>query len=226
MTRTAHRRARDLGLPFPGMPGPLNAITDVPGVTVGFCTLTDPGKKMRTGVTAILPRPGTDPQPVWAGHYALNGNGEMTGTHWINDAGYFLGPILITNTHGVGAAHLGATRWMIDHYAEYFAKEHAWAMPVVAETYDGVLNDINALHVQPDHAIEALNARASRPVAEGPTGGVNGQEFDGAAMAQLAAGVGRTAWQRTTLYARVAAEAPRPQVVRRNISRETEVARL
>ena len=135
-------RARDLGLPFPGTTGPLNAITDVPGVAVGFCTLTDPAKKMRTGVTAILPRPSTDPQPVWAGQYALNGNGEMTGTHWINDAGYFLGPILITNTHGVGAAHLGATRWMIDHYAEYFSKHHAWAMPVVAETYDGVLNDI------------------------------------------------------------------------------------
>ena len=175
-------RARDLGLPFPGTPGPFNAITDVPGVEVGFCTLTDPSRAMRTGVTAILPRPGTTPQPVWAGHYALNGNGEMTGTHWINDAGYFLGPILITNTHGVGAAHLGATRWMIDHYAEYFAKEHAWAMPVVAETYDGVLNDINALHVQPDHAIAALNARASGPVAEGSTGGGNGMisyEFKG-----------------------------------------------
>ena len=87
-------RARDLGLPFPGTPGPFNAITDVPGVEVGFCTLTDPSRAMRTGVTAILPRPGTTPQPVWAGHYALNGNGEMTGTHWINDAGYFLGPFV------------------------------------------------------------------------------------------------------------------------------------
>ena len=154
----------------------------MPGVAVGFCTLTDPASKMRTGVTAILPRPGHDPQPVWAGHYALNGNGEMTGTHWINDAGYFLGPILITNTHGVGAAHTGATRWMIDHYADYFANEHAWAMPVVAETYDGVLNDINALHVQPEHAIAALNARSTGPVAEGSTGGGNGMicyEFKG-----------------------------------------------
>lgn len=175
-------RARDLGLPFPGTPGPLNAITDVPGVAVGFCTLTDPARKMRTGVTAILPRPETEPQPVWAGHYALNGNGEMTGTHWINDAGYFLGPILITNTHGVGAAHTGATRWMIGHYADYFANHHAWAMPVVAETYDGVLNDINALHVQPDHAIAALEARSTGPVAEGSTGGGNGMityEFKG-----------------------------------------------
>lgn len=167
-------RARDLGLPFPGTPGPLNAITDVTGVEVGFCTLTDPVRKMRTGVTAILPRPGSTPQPVWAGQYTLNGNGEMTGTHWINDAGYFLGPILITNTHGVGAAHLGATRWMIEQYSDYFRDEHAWAMPVVAETYDGVLNDMNALHVTPEHAIAALNTRASGPVAEGSTGGGNG----------------------------------------------------
>ena len=167
-------RARDLGLPFPGTTGPFNAITDVPGVAVGFCTLTDPAQNMRTGVTAILPRPGAVPKPVWAGQYALNGNGEMTGTHWINDAGYFMGPILITNTHGVGAAHMGATRWMIDTYASYFQDHHAWAMPVVAETYDGVLNDINALHVQPDHAIAALNALAFGSVAEGSTGGGNG----------------------------------------------------
>jgi L-aminopeptidase/D-esterase-like protein len=182
MSPSTRPRARDLGLPFPGITGPLNAITDVPGVEVGFCTLTDPARSMRTGVTAILPRPGTTPQPVWAGQYSLNGNGEMTGSHWINDAGYFLGPVLITNTHGVGAAHLGATRWMIAHYADYFRDEHAWAMPVVAETYDGVLNDINALHVTPDHAIAALNARASGPVAEGSTGGGNGMiayEFKG-----------------------------------------------
>jgi D-aminopeptidase len=175
-------RARDLGLPFPGTPGPFNAITDVAGVEVGFCTLTDPAINMRTGVTAILPRPGTDPQSVWAGHYALNGNGEMTGTHWIDDAGYFLGPILITNTHGVGAAHQAATRWMIDHYAGYFRDQHAWAMPVVAETYDGVLNDINAMHVRPEHALAALQARAGGRVAEGSTGGGNGMityEFKG-----------------------------------------------
>jgi L-aminopeptidase/D-esterase-like protein len=160
----------------------LNAITDVPGLAVGFCTLTDPARRMRTGVTAILPRPGKEPQPVWAGQYTLNGNGEMTGTHWINDAGYFLGPVLITNTHGVGAAHLGAARWMIGHYADYFAREHAWAIPVVAETYDGVLNDINALHVQPEHAIAAIEARSTGPVAEGSTGGGNGMityEFKG-----------------------------------------------
>lgn len=137
---------------------------------------------MRTGVTDILPRPGHEPQPVWAGSYALNGNGEMTGTHWINDAGYFLGPVLITNTHGVGAAHQGATRWMIDHYADYFREQHVWAMPVVAETYNGVLNDINAMHVQPEHATAVLGARSGGPVAEGASGGGNGMisyEFKG-----------------------------------------------
>ncbi|MBD9526027.1 P1 family peptidase [Paracoccus sp. PAR01] len=175
-------RARDLGLPFPGTPGPLNAITDVPGLAVGFCTLTDPEKKMRTGVTAILPRPGKQPKPVWAGQYSLNGNGEMTGTHWVNDAGYFVGPVMITNTHGVGAVHHGTTKWMIQNYSDYFTTEHAWAMPVVAETYDGVLNDINAMHVEPDHAIAALDAATTGPVAEGSTGGGNGMicyEFKG-----------------------------------------------
>ena len=176
-------RARDLGLPFPGTPGPWNAITDVAGVAVGFTTLTDPARRMRTGVTAILPRPDSGrPQPVQAGQFTLNGNGEMTGTHWIHDAGYFIGPVLITNTHGVGAVHHGATRWMIDRYSDWFGAEHAWAMPVVAETYDGVLNDINALHVTPEHAIAALDAAAPGPVAEGSTGGGNGMiayEFKG-----------------------------------------------
>jgi L-aminopeptidase/D-esterase-like protein len=97
----------------------------------------------------------------------------MTGTHWINDAGYFLGPVCITNTHSIGAVHHGATRWMIDTYAEHFSGP-AWAMPVVAETYDGILNDINAMAVTPDHAIAALHAAASGPVAEGSTGGGNG----------------------------------------------------
>lgn len=176
-------RARDLGLPFPGTPGPFNAITDLPGVEVGFCTLTDPALGMRTGVTAVLPRgKSPEPQPVWAGHHSLNGNGEMTGTHWIDDAGYFMGPILVTNTHGVGAAHTGATRWMIDTYAEFFRDDHAWAMPVVAETYDGVLNDINAMFVEPCHARAAIEAARSGPVAEGSTGGGNGMiayEFKG-----------------------------------------------
>ena len=176
------KRARDLGLPFPGKPGPFNAITDVPGVEVGFCTLTDPARQMRTGVTAILPRRSSTPSPVWAGQFSLNGNGEMTGTHWINDAGYFVGPVCITNTHGVGAVHQGVTRWMIDTYSDYFAHEHAWAMPVVAETYDGVLNDINAMFVSPEHAIAALRDARGGPVAEGSVGGGNGMisyEFKG-----------------------------------------------
>ncbi|WP_134681792.1 P1 family peptidase [Paracoccus ravus] len=169
-------RARDLGIPFKGRTGPLNAITDVEGVKVGFTTLTDPSRNMRTGVTAIIPR-GDEagmPTPVWAGQFDLNGNGEMTGTHWINDAGYFIGPICITDTHGVGACHSGATKWMIEHYADFFDKEHAWAMPVVAETYSGVLNDINAMFVEPRHAIEALNAAKDGPVEEGSVGGGNG----------------------------------------------------
>lgn len=168
-------RARDLGLPFPGTPGPFNAITDVPGVRVGFCTLTDPARQMRTGVTALLPRAdaGT-PQPVWAGQFTLNGNGEMTGTHWIDDAGYFIGPLMITNTHAVGAVHHGVTQWMIEHYSDFFGAGDGWAMPVVAETFDGTLNDINALHVTPDHAIAAIQAAKGGYVAEGSTGGGNG----------------------------------------------------
>lgn len=167
-------RARALGLPFSGTPGPLNAITDVAGVRVGFTTLTDPATHLRTGVTALCPRPDAGhPRPLAAGHFSLNGNGEMTGTHWIDDAGYFAGPVLITNTHAVGACHTGAVRWMIDRYPDHFAG-HAWAMPVVAETYDGRLNDINALRVTPEHAIAALDAATGGPVAEGNTGGGNG----------------------------------------------------
>jgi D-aminopeptidase len=168
-------RARDLGLPFAGTPGPLNAITDVTGVTVGLTTLIDPERGMRTGVTAIRPRMDSGlPVPVWAGHYALNGNGEMTGTHWIDDAGYMIGPVCITNTHGIGAVHHGASQWMVRHYGEFFAQDHGWAMPVVAETYDGVLNDINAFHVTPEHAIAALEGATSGPVAEGAVGGGTG----------------------------------------------------
>ncbi|WP_434617317.1 P1 family peptidase [Tabrizicola sp. M-4] len=192
-------RARDLGLPFPGTPGRWNAITDVPGVRVGFCTLTDPARKMRTGVTAILPREDAGrPVPVWAGHYALNGNGEMTGTHWIDDAGYFIGPVCITNTHGIGAVHHGVTRWMIETYESHFRDGHAWAMPVVAETYDGLLNDINALHVTPDHAIAALRAAKSGPVEEGSSGGGNGMicyEFKGGTgTASRVVEIGGTGW--------------------------------
>ncbi len=169
------RRARDLGLDFPGVTGAWNAITDVPGVRIGFTTLDDPDRGIKTGVTAILPRQDFGhPKPVWAGIYALNGNGEMTGAHWIADAGYFVGPICITNTHAVGMVHHGAVAWMIEQYAEAFRGDHLWAMPVVAETYDGVLNDINAMHVTAEHARAALESATSGPVAEGNVGGGNG----------------------------------------------------
>ena len=184
-------RARDLGLDFPGRPGPLNALTDIPGVSVGYTTLIadeaeagalGPGP-VRTGVTAILPRGHeTMPRPVWAGQFSLNGNGEMTGIHWIQDAGYFVGPVCITNTHSVGMVHHAATRWMLDHYAEAFRDEHLWAMPVVAETYDGVLNDINGQHVRPEHVRAALEGATGGIPAEGNVGGGTGMicyEFKG-----------------------------------------------
>ena len=169
-------RARDLNLPLPGQPGKYNAITDVPGVHVGFTTLTDPKKNVRTGVTGIIPYGNSkEANPVWAGQYSLNGNGEMTGTHWINDAGYFIGPICITNTHAVGMVHHGATSWMLNKYKDYFQNaHHAWAMPVVAETYDGVLNDINRQVITSEHAISALDSAQSGYLEEGSSGGGNG----------------------------------------------------
>lgn len=180
-------RARDIGLPLPGTPGPHNAITDVPGVLVGSTTLrADAGSatpQVRTGVTAILPRGFLEePQPVWAGVHALNGNGEMTGTHWIRDGGYFVGPILLTNTHSVGIAHHAAVRWMVDQYRTAWNATHLWAMPVVAETYDGVLNDINGQHVTAEHVQAAIATAAGGPVAEGNVGGGTGMicyEFKG-----------------------------------------------
>jgi D-aminopeptidase len=181
-------RARDLGLPLPGRPGPYNAITDVTGVEVGFTTLKSlaagPGdRQIHTGVTAILPRGhARKPMPVWAGQFDLNGNGEMTGTHWIADAGYFVGPICLTNTHSVGIVHHATVRWMIEQYAEYFQKHHAWAMPVVAETYDGMVNDICGLHIKEHHALEALRGARGGAITEGNVGGGAGNatyEFKG-----------------------------------------------
>jgi D-aminopeptidase len=175
-------RGRELGLPFRGTPGPLNAITDVPGVLVGLTTLIEgegplvPGRgPVRTGVTAILPR-GREPawRPVWAGFHAFNGNGEMTGVHWIREGGWLAGPILLTNTHAVGIAHHAAVRWMLRTHAAAFAEAHRWAMPVVAETYDGVLNDINGLHLAEDHVLQALDRADGGPVAEGSSGGGTG----------------------------------------------------
>ncbi|HEV7370691.1 P1 family peptidase [Arenibaculum sp.] len=184
-------RARDLGLRFPGTPGRHNAITDVPGVQVGYRTLISGGDgpltvgrgPVRTGVTAILPRGRIDSaNPVWAGFHALNGNGEMTGTHWIEDAGHFVGPICITNTHAVGIAHHAATRWMIDTHRDLYGSEHLWLMPVIAETYDGVLNDINGMHVGEADVRAAIDTAASGPIAEGNVGGGTGMicyEFKG-----------------------------------------------
>lgn len=184
------KRGRELGLPFPGRTGQFNAITDVPGVQVGYCTRIEgdgplvPGQgPVRSGVTAILPLGDeAQPQPVWAGMFALNGNGEMTGTHWIRDGGYFVGPICITNTHSVGMVHHAAVRWMIQKYAAAWESEHLWSMPVIAETYDGVLNDINGQHITEADALAALNAARSGPVAEGNVGGGTGMicyEFKG-----------------------------------------------
>jgi len=183
-------RGRDIGLPFPGVTGANNAITDVPGVAVGYCTriegdgpLLQGHGPIRTGVTAILPLGrNPEPQPVWAGMYALNGNGEMTGTHWIHDGGYFVGPVCITNTHSVGVVHHAATKWMIETYSAAWQSEHLWAMPVVAETYDGVLNDINGQHITEADALTALGNATSGAIAEGNVGGGTGMicyEFKG-----------------------------------------------
>jgi len=170
-------RARELGLPFPGITGPNNAITDVPGIQVGYKTLinNDPTSPAQTGVTAILPHGRSEnPQPVWAGMYALNGNGEMTGTHWIHDGGYFTGPVMITNSHGVGITHHAAVKWQINQYKNVWENNHLWAMPVVAETFDGVLNDINTMHVTEQDALDALDNAKEGPVAEGNVGGGTG----------------------------------------------------
>ena len=183
-------RGRQLGLPFEGQTGKFNAITDVPGVLVGSKTLISGSLPMiqgkgpiRTGITSILPKGfNKEPQPIWAGMHALNGNGEMTGSHWIKDGGYFIGPICITNTHSVGITHHASIKWIINHYKEYWSKNHLWAMPVVAETYDGVLNDINGQHVTESDVTEAINKAKSEEVQEGNCGGGTGMicyEFKG-----------------------------------------------
>ena len=183
-------RARDLGLPLDGRCGRHNAITDVPGVEVGYTTLMD-GEgavvvgegPVRTGVTAILPRgKRARLSPVWAGHYCLNGNGEMTGSHWIDDAGYFMSPICLTNTHSVGIVHHATVGWMIQQHPDAFLQDHAWALPVVAETYDGLTNDICGQHITAEHTVEAINSARSGAIAEGNVGGGTGMttyEFKG-----------------------------------------------
>jgi L-aminopeptidase/D-esterase-like protein len=174
-------RARDLGVPFEGTPGPLNAITDVAGVTVGHATIISGegpivvGKgPVRTGVTAVLPR-GRDTlqKPSFAGWFSLNGNGEMTGTTWVEESGFLEGPVLITNTHSVGIVRDAAIAWRLKA-GPPDSSGFWWALPVVAETYDGYLNDINGMHVKPEHVFRALDDAAGGRVAEGSVGGGTG----------------------------------------------------
>ena len=174
-------RARDLGVPFDGTPGPLNAITDVSGVAVGQVTLVQGEGRLvvgkgpvRTGVTAILPRGrGSLDDPVFAGWFAQNGAGEMTGTTWVEESGFLEGPVMITNTHSVGAVHEGTIAWRVAQ-AGPDPTGYWWSNPVVAETWDGELNDINGFHVRPAHAGEALSSAKPGPVAEGNVGGGTG----------------------------------------------------
>src|ERR1043166_988586 len=182
-------RARDLGVSFDGMPGKLNTITDVLGVEVGYTTLLSGEGKLevgkgpvRTGVTAIIPR-GHDSlnDPVYAGCFSLNGNGEMTGTAWVEESGFLEGPIIITNTHSVGVARDAVIAWRIKHGVPD-TTGYWWSLPVVAETWDGWLNDINGFHVKPEHVFHALNTAHSGVIEEGSVGGGTGMicyEFKG-----------------------------------------------
>jgi len=179
-------RARDLGVPFDGTPGPLNAITDVAGVTVGHTTLISGSGKLRvgqgpvrTGVTAVLPR-GRDSlsNPVFAAWFAQNGNGEMTGTTWVEESGFLEGPVMITNTHSVGVVRDAVIQWRVAN-AGPDATGFYWSLPVVAETWDGWLNDINGFHVKPEHAVQALDGAHAGAVEEGSVGGGTGMICNG-----------------------------------------------
>lgn len=173
-------RARDLGVPFDGTPGLRNAITDVKGVEVGHTTRIE-GDKVRTGVTAILPRGNNIQDQVFAGWFSLNGNGEMTGTTWVEESGFLDGPVMITNTHSVGVVRDATIAWRVKK-APPDPNGYWWSLPVVAETWDGWLNDINGFHVKPEDAWHALDSAASGPVSEGNVGGGTGMicnEFKG-----------------------------------------------
>ena len=168
-------RARDLGVPFDGSPGPLNAITDVPGIEVGHTTLIRGSGRtvvgqgpVRTGVTAVWPRGKTTPDPVFAAWFSLNGDGEMTGTTWVEDSGLLEGPVMITNTLSVGIVHHAVVRWGVRH-SPWLA-----SLPVVAETWDGTLNDIRGQHVTEEDAIAAMDTALGGPVTEGNVGGGTG----------------------------------------------------
>ncbi len=169
-------RARDLGVPLEGAPGPLNGITDVPGVEVGHRTLIS-GARVRTGVTAVWPRGKATNDPVFGGFFSQNGNGEMTGTHWLEESGFLDGPVLITNTHSVGVVRDAYLAWLVNHRRQPGTNVFEggfYTYPVVAETYDGYLNDINAFHVKPEDAWAALEEARSGPVPEGNVGGGTG----------------------------------------------------
>ncbi len=182
-------RARDLGVPFEGTAGPLNTITDVAGIEIGYTTLISGEGKLevgkgpvRTGVTAIIPR-GHDSlnDPVYASVFSLNGNGEMTGTHWIEESGFLEGPIVITNTHSVGIARDAVIQWRIKHGAAD-ATGYWWSLPLVAETWDGWLNDTNGFHVKAEDVFHALDSAHGGAIEEGSVGGGTGMicyEFKG-----------------------------------------------
>jgi D-aminopeptidase len=191
LTLAAHAqkpRARDLGVPFDGNPGPNNAITDVKGVEVGHTTIISGEGKLvvgkgpvRTGVTAIHPRGKTSNDAVFAAWFTLNGNGEMTGTTWVEDSGFLNGPVMITTTHSVGVVRDAVIAWKVKHGTPDM-EGYWWSLPVVAETWDGYLNDINGFHVHPEDAWHALDTAHSGPVEEGNVGGGTGMicnEFKG-----------------------------------------------
>jgi len=177
-TKPTKPRARDLGIPFDGTPASFNAITDVAGVEVGQVTLISGDGKLvagkgpvRTGVTAVLPRGKDSSDQVFGAWFTLNGNGEMTGTTWVEESGFLEGPVMITNTHSVGTVRDAVIAWQMRKQGKTF---QPWSLPVVAETWDGFLNDINGFHVKPDHVFQALDEASSGAVAEGNTGGGTG----------------------------------------------------
>jgi D-aminopeptidase len=170
-------RARDLMIPFEGATGKCNAITDVSGVTVGYATIIE-GESARTGVTIIHPRGQKNHDPVFAAWFPFNGNGEMTGAAWVEEGGFLEGPVGITNTHSVGTVRDTIIQWQVKHSKIF----QGWSCPLVTETADGWLNDINAFFVKPEHVLEALNSAKSGPIAEGNIGGGTGMlcyEFKG-----------------------------------------------
>src|SRR6266496_2819316 len=181
-------RARDLRIPFDGTPDKFNAITDVAGVEVGYTTLIEGEGKLvvgqgpvRTGVTAIFPRGHASNDPVYAGFFSLNGNGEMTGTAWVEESGFLEGSMIITNTHSVGVARDAVIAWRVKHGAAD-KTEDWWSLPVVAETWDGWLNDINGFHVKPEDVWQALDSAHGGAIEEGSVGGGTGMicyEFKG-----------------------------------------------